>query len=90
MELALLGPVTADLPRAVWQPTNSHDRLLDLFGFALAAACKGDLLADCKVASASAQHALPCIGARPFLFLSKQFTESDLVEVGFELSLLFL
>ena len=67
-----VGPVTADLPRAVWQPTNSHDRLLDFFAFAIAAACKSDLLAACKVAAAAAQHALPCNDARPFLDLSKQ------------------
>ena len=40
-----VGPVTADLPRAVCQPTNSHDRLLDFLAFALAAACKSDTLA---------------------------------------------
>ena len=67
-----LGPVTADLPRAVWQPTNSHDRLLDFLAFALAAARKSDMLAARKVASVFAQQALPCNIARPFNDLSKQ------------------
>ena len=64
LAVCFLGPVTADLPRAVWQPTNSHDRLLDFFAFALAATCKSDMLAACKVASAFAQQALPCNVAR--------------------------
>ena len=68
----LLGPVTADLPRAVWQPTNSHDRLLDFLAFALAAARKSDMLAACKVASVFAQHALPGNDARLSISLSKQ------------------
>ena len=67
-----LGPLTADLPRAVWQPTNSHDRLLDFFAFVLAAACKSNMLAACKVASVSAQHAVPCNVARFFLDSFKQ------------------
>ena len=69
---SILGPVTADLPRALWQPTNSHDRLLDFLAFTLAVACKSDLLAACKVASAATEHARPCNDARPFLDLSKQ------------------